>query len=48
MLAVNGANWTQPVFSVADIQREIAVLDGSGAGPGLKQMDPAAVLAAPG
>ena len=39
-------NWTQPVFTVADIRQEIAIQKSSGALQGVDRIDPAAVLLA--
>jgi ABC-type nitrate/sulfonate/bicarbonate transport system substrate-binding protein len=37
-------NWTQPRFSAADITHEIGLLEKSGQVPGLRDIDPAAML----
>jgi len=37
-------NWTQPRFTAADITHEISLLEKSGQVPGLKDIDPAAML----
>jgi ABC-type nitrate/sulfonate/bicarbonate transport system substrate-binding protein len=47
MLAVNGANWTQPLLTPADIRHEIDIISADGRAEGLAGIDPASLLAAP-
>jgi ABC-type nitrate/sulfonate/bicarbonate transport system substrate-binding protein len=47
VFAAEAANWTQPVFTVADIRQEIAIQVSSGALQGVDKIDPTSILLPP-
>jgi ABC-type nitrate/sulfonate/bicarbonate transport system substrate-binding protein len=48
VFAQDNANWTQPVFTVADMQQEVKILDDTRAVAGLHSVDLKALLRMPG